>query len=691
MSSAESAEDENTFKILLATDIHLGFLEKDPIRGDDTFNTFNEIMSYAQQHQVDLVLLGGDLFHENKPSRKSLHCCMETLRRYCMGDQPIGFQILSDQAVNFGNSKFPWVNYQDENLNISIPVFSVHGNHDDPTGVDGLCALDVLSVAGLVNHFGRSQSVERIEISPVLLQKGSTRIALYGIGSIPDERLYRMFLSNQVCMLRPREDEGQWFNMFVIHQNRSKHGATNYIPEAFLDDFLDLVVWGHEHENRLEPERNEQQLFYVTQPGSSVVTSLSPGEAVPKCVGLLRVNGRKMKLQKIPLQTSRRLYMQDVCLSELTELFTPHTPNVTQRTMAYCQEKVEEMLDEAEQERVGNPQMPEKPLIRLRVDYSGGFEMFNSSRFSQKFVERVANPKDIIHFIRTKQRREENKDELEEELDFEALMSRASDQLSLRVEDLVNQYFQSSEKGLSLLSEQAMGKAVQEYVDKDERYAIEEMIKFQLEKSQQHLRQRAVEPTAEHIDQEINRFRDTKKNTTEVEDDLQEVMSRAKALRTQNADDDMDEDAGQSDEAPKDVAMDSDEEASTAPPTRGRGRGSRGGRGTGTRARGRGRGATGRGRGQNAPIQSPVKTKHIMDAFQKPSRAAAAKRDEVIIDDDSDEEVSFVSSKSKRTTSVTSSRGRSSSQSQSQRGINFDDDDEEEFDPFKSSSRRGRR
>ncbi len=31
--------------------------------------------------------------------------------------------------------RFPWVNYQDQNLNISIPVFSIHGNHDDPTGV----------------------------------------------------------------------------------------------------------------------------------------------------------------------------------------------------------------------------------------------------------------------------------------------------------------------------------------------------------------------------------------------------------------------------------------------------------------------------------------------------------------------------------------------------------------------------
>ncbi|RXN08101.1 double-strand break repair MRE11A [Labeo rohita] len=238
---------------------------------------------------------------------------------------------------------------------------------------DGLCAIDLLSCAGLINHFGRSRSVEKLEISPVLLQKGNTRIALYGIGSIPDERLYRMFINNQVTMLRPREDEDGWFNLFVIHQNRSKHGATNYIPEQFLDDFLDLVVWGHEHECKIAPVRNEQQLFYVTQPGSSVITSLSPGEAVKKHIGLLRVKGKKMNLQKIPLQTVRQFFIQDVTLSEHPDLFSPEQPNVMLKVMAFCQEK---------------------------VDYSGGFEVFNTMRFCQKFVDRVANPKDILHFIR---------------------------------------------------------------------------------------------------------------------------------------------------------------------------------------------------------------------------------------------------------------------------------------------------
>ncbi|KAL7851709.1 hypothetical protein AOLI_G00220650 [Acnodon oligacanthus] len=616
-SSGNTMDDEDTFKILIATDIHLGYLEKDAVRGNDTFVTFDEIMKHAKENEVDFILLGGDLFHDNKPSRKAMHSCLEIMRKYCMGDKPVLFDIISDQAVNFGNSRFPWVNYQDENLNISTPIFSVHGNHDDPTGADGLCALDLLSCAGLVNHFGRSRSVEKLEISPILLQKGSTKIALYGIGSIPDERLYRMFVNKQVTMLRPREDEESWFNMFVIHQNRSKHGATNYIPEQFLDDFLDLVIWGHEHECKITPARNEQQLFYVTQPGSSVVTSLSPGEAVKKHIGLLRVKGRKMNLQKIPLQTVRQFLIEDVTLANHTDLFSPEQPNVMQKVQAFCQQKVEEMLEEAERERLGNPLTPEKPLIRLRVDYSGGFELFPTMRFSQKFVDRVANPKDILHFTRHR----ESKDNVKEEaIDFDMLLSRPSlEVLQLRVEDLVKEYFQTAEKNmqLSLLTEQGMGKAVQEFVDKEERDAIEELINYQLEKTQRYLRERRVEASEEKIDEEIRRFRDSKKNTAEEDAEVQEAISRAKAHRDRG--DSVIDDADLSDEL-RDITMESDEDSAPAPSARGRGRGTRGrgGRGQSTTARGRARGAgsqSGRGgRGQKT-LPSPVKSKSIMEAL----------------------------------------------------------------------------
>lgn len=69
------------------------------------------------------------------------------------------------------------------------------------------------------------------------------------------------------------------------------HGVRNHIPEKFLPSFLDLVVWGHEHECKIEPEvvtSSGGRDIRITQPGSSIATSLSPGEAERKCVFLPR-------------------------------------------------------------------------------------------------------------------------------------------------------------------------------------------------------------------------------------------------------------------------------------------------------------------------------------------------------------------------------------------------------------------
>lgn len=48
------SDDEDTFKILVATDIHLGFMEKDAVRGNDTFVTFDEILRLALENEVSL-------------------------------------------------------------------------------------------------------------------------------------------------------------------------------------------------------------------------------------------------------------------------------------------------------------------------------------------------------------------------------------------------------------------------------------------------------------------------------------------------------------------------------------------------------------------------------------------------------------------------------------------------------------
>lgn len=45
---------EDIWRILVATDIHLGYLERDPIRGNDSFDAFDEVLTKADQEQVRL-------------------------------------------------------------------------------------------------------------------------------------------------------------------------------------------------------------------------------------------------------------------------------------------------------------------------------------------------------------------------------------------------------------------------------------------------------------------------------------------------------------------------------------------------------------------------------------------------------------------------------------------------------------
>lgn len=94
-----------------------------------------------------------------------------------------------------------------------------------------LCALDILSVSGLVNYMGKfdlplSTSTAQpdslssgIAIRPVLLQKGKTKLGLYGVGNVKDQRMHFELRSNRVKMFMPRDKES-WFNLLVLHQNR---------------------------------------------------------------------------------------------------------------------------------------------------------------------------------------------------------------------------------------------------------------------------------------------------------------------------------------------------------------------------------------------------------------------------------------------------------------------------------------
>ena len=90
-----------------------------------------------------------------------------------------------------------------------------------------LGALDLLSVSGLINYMGKfdlpysdaEAKEEGIAVRPVLLQKGTSRLAMYGIGNVKDQRMHFELRSNRVRMYMPK-DKDDWFNVLIVHQNR---------------------------------------------------------------------------------------------------------------------------------------------------------------------------------------------------------------------------------------------------------------------------------------------------------------------------------------------------------------------------------------------------------------------------------------------------------------------------------------
>ena len=62
----------------------------------------------------------------------------------------------------------------------------------------------------------------------------------------------------------------------------------------------------------------------------------------------------------------------------------------------FLQYHVDEMLERAVQLRDSNPNSPELPLLRLRYQYPTTTTPINGTKFGVEYVNRVANPRDVL-------------------------------------------------------------------------------------------------------------------------------------------------------------------------------------------------------------------------------------------------------------------------------------------------------
>lgn len=360
-----------------------------------------------------------------------------------------------------------------------------------------------------------------IRIRPVLLQKGETKIALYGMGNIKDERMNFELRSNRVRMYRPREDPDDWFNILAIHQNRAAHNPKATVPEGMFDDSVHLVVWGHEHEQLIKPQSVGGKRYLISQPGSSVATSLCPGEAAEKKVAIIHVKGRDFTMEPLTLKTVRPFVMDEVDLDEIVDQANLRIDD-KQGVTKLLKRRVKDLIEKANQEwdskhaNIPIDEQPERmlPLVRLRVLYTR-HEMGNLVRFGQEFTEIVANPRDLLQFSKkkTENASRKNAGNTEDYLEPTDDMLPSEKLEKVSMSDLVRTYLAT--QSLHILNPTGLERAVMKFVEKDDKDAIGRFVEKELRATNLNLVTSNLDEQA--LDAELNRIRGEKNRAADDE------------------------------------------------------------------------------------------------------------------------------------------------------------------------------
>lgn len=378
---------------------------------------------------MDFVLLGGDLFHSNRPSPSAEHTCIEIIRQHmnaAAAKKNVTFKRVSGEFSHI--KKVKHANFEDPNIIVPCPILTIHGNHDDPTGPTSQTVCEKLATCGLLNYFGADQSKpgQKRVIEPIVLQKSDIKIAIYGMGFTPDLKLRVALEEGEIVFASPPPDS---YNILVVHQNRVPHNKSKVIEDDLFPDFFHLIVRGHEHDCQPPqklPKSRVDGLVY--QPGSTVATSVSVQEHGSKRVGLFRLSNNpdykniaanhsgdakqypyNVAYDLKSLTNCRNMIMKDVYQREVLQYLKKEhrldkCTSLEYRTHSkkYVEELIEKLLREYH-DRFGSSSTHFKlPLVRIRLEYVSKAQKFDELEIRAKFYPQSVANNDIVLFKKQK-------------------------------------------------------------------------------------------------------------------------------------------------------------------------------------------------------------------------------------------------------------------------------------------------
>jgi double-strand break repair protein MRE11 len=231
-------------------------------------------------------------------------------------------------------------------------------------------------------------------------------------------------------------------------------------------------------------------------------------------VAIIHVEERDFQLEPITLQTVRPFVMDDLDLDAAIEEAQVKIDE-KQGVIKVLKKKINELIARADQEWMEkNASLPIKsrpekmlPLVRLRVAYTR-HEIGNIVRFGQAFVDKVANPRDLLQFHKKKAanavRKNANLKDNYLEPTEEMLPSEKLEKVHMS--DLVQSYLSS--QSLQILNPAGLERAVMNFVDKDDRDAIGHFVEKEMKTT--NLGLVAINPDEAKLNAELERIREEK-------------------------------------------------------------------------------------------------------------------------------------------------------------------------------------
>ena len=165
-----------------------------------------------------------------------------------------------------------------------------------------------------------------------------------------------------------------------------------------IPDWMDLFVWGHEHESRIGAVESDVGTFRVVQPGSSVATSLVEGESVAKKVAVLEIAGSEFRVRPVRLANVRGFKTGTVNLNDPDHGLDVEDPKIDDKVTNLLEMRVKELIQEARDGMVEQEDEESATMKVSEVKFATSYQpktLFRR-RSSRRSTSRNLNRKRII-------------------------------------------------------------------------------------------------------------------------------------------------------------------------------------------------------------------------------------------------------------------------------------------------------